>query len=57
MVTQQKIGYQKVATIYDEIDVYSRSSNEVLKTVLEANGVEILTQEPFKTGIPISLSN
>ena len=50
MVTQQKIGYQKVATIYDDIDVYSRSSNEVLKTVLEANGVEILTQETFKTG-------
>ena len=50
MVTQQKIGYQKVATIYDDIDVYSRSSNQVLKTVLEANGVEILTQETFKTG-------
>ena len=50
MATQQKIGYQKVATIYDAIDVYARSSNEVLKTVLEANGVEILTQETFKTG-------
>ena len=50
MATQEKIGYQKVATIYDEIDVYARSSNEVLKTVLEANGVEILTQETFKTG-------
>lgn len=50
MATQQKIGYQKVATIYDAIDVYSRSSNEVLETVLEANGVEILTQETFKTG-------
>ncbi len=50
MATQQKIGYQKVATIYDEIDVYARSSNEVLKTVLEANEVEILTQEPFKNG-------
>ncbi len=50
IVTQQKIAYQKVATIYDDIDVYSRSSNEVLKTVLEANGVEILTQETFKTG-------
>ena len=48
MATQQKIGYQKVATIYDAIDVYARSSNEVLKTVLEANGVEILTQETFK---------
>ena len=49
MATQQKIGYQKVATIYDEIDVYARSSNEVLKTVLEANGVEILTEETFET--------
>ena len=50
MATQEKIGYQKVATIYDDIDVYARSSNEVLKTVLEANGVEILIQETFKTG-------
>ena len=50
MATQQKLGYKKVATIYDEIDVYSASSNEMLRTVLEANGVEILTQEAFKTG-------
>ena len=50
MVTQQKIGYQKVATIYDAIDVYARSSNEVLRTVLEANGVKILTEETFETG-------
>ena len=50
LATQQKIGYQKVATIYDAIDVYARSSNEVLKTVLETNGVEILTQETFETG-------
>ena len=50
MATQEKLGYKKVATIYDEIDVYSTSSNEMLRTVLEANGVEILTQEAFKTG-------
>ncbi len=50
MATQEKLGYKKVATIYDEIDVYSRSSNEMLRTVLEANGVEILTQEVFETG-------
>ncbi|RKU18629.1 hypothetical protein C6500_12505 [Candidatus Poribacteria bacterium] len=50
MATQEKLGYKKVATIYDEIDVYSRSSNEMLRTVLEANGVETLTQETFKTG-------
>ena len=48
--TQEKLGYKKVATIYDEIDVYSRSSNETLRTVLEANGVEILIEETFHTG-------
>ena len=50
MATQEKLGYKKVAMIYDEIDVYSTSSNEVLRTVLEANGVDILTEEIFKTG-------
>ena len=50
MATQEKLGYKKVATIYDEIDVYARSSNEVLRTVLEANGVEILIEETFQTG-------
>ena len=50
MATQEKLGYKKVATIYDEIDVYATSSNEMLRTVLEANGVEILTEEIFKTG-------
>ncbi len=50
MATQEKLGYEKVATIYDEIDLYSRSSNEVLRTVLGANRIEILTEEAFKTG-------
>ena len=50
MATQEKLGYKKVATIYDEIDVYSRSSNETLRTVLETNGVEILIEETFQTG-------
>ena len=50
MATQQKLGYKKVALIYDEIDVYSINSNEVLKRALEANGVEILTMEAFQTG-------
>ena len=39
-----------MATIYDEIDVYAKNSNEVLKKALEANGVEILTMETFQTG-------
>ena len=50
MATQEKLGYKKVATIYDEIDVYSKNSNEVLKAALEANGIEILTMETFQTG-------
>ncbi len=50
MATQEKLGYKKVATIYDEIDVYAKNSNEVLKTALEAIGVEILTMETFQTG-------
>ena len=50
MATQEKLDYKKVATIYDEIDVYATSSNEMLRTVLEANGIEILTEEIFKTG-------
>ena len=45
-----KLGYKKVATIYDEIDLYSKNSNEVLKEALEANGVEVLTMETFQTG-------
>ena len=50
VATQEKLGYKKVAMIYDEIDVYAASSNETLRTVLEANRVEILTEETFKTG-------
>ncbi len=50
MATQERLGYRKVSTIYDEIDVYSKNSNEVLKAALEASGVEILTMETFQTG-------
>ena len=46
----EKLGYKRVATIYDSLDVYSRNSNEVLITALETNGVEILTMESFQTG-------
>ena len=49
-VTQKKLGYQKVAAIYDEIDVYSTSSNQELRAALEDSGVEILSVETFKTG-------
>ena len=50
MATQAKLGYTKVATIYDSADTYSTSSNKEIRKALEANGVEILTEETFQTG-------
>lgn len=47
--TQQKLGYTKVALIYDADDTYSVSSNTELKKALEANGVEIVMEQPFQT--------
>ena len=49
-ITQEKLGYQKVATIYDEVDLYSTDSNKVVREVLTANGVEILATETYQTG-------
>ena len=49
MVTHAKLGYEKAATIYDAGDTYSISSNEEIRKALEANGVEILTEETFQT--------
>lgn len=49
-ITQAKLGYTKVATIYDAADTYSTSSNEEIVKALEAGSVEILTQKTFQTG-------
>ncbi len=48
-ITQAELGYTKVATIYDAGDTYSTSNNGVIVKELEANNVEILTQETFQT--------
>ncbi len=50
MATHGKLGYTKVALIYDAADTYSESSNSELKKALEASGVEILIEETFQTG-------
>ena len=50
MATHAKLGYTKVATIYDAADTYSTSSDEEITKALEASGVEILTQETIATG-------
>ena len=49
-ITQEKLGYTKAATIYDEIDLYSTDSSKVMKEALIANGVEVLIAETYRTG-------
>ena len=48
MATQEKLGYKRAAVIYD-YEIYF-TGNEVLKKALQANGVDILTEETFQTG-------
>ena len=50
MATQEKLGYQTAALIYDAADVYSTSSNDEVHKALLAADVEILTVETFATG-------
>ena len=50
MATHAKLGYEKVALIYDAADTYSTSGNEEIKKALGASGVEILTEETIETG-------
>ena len=51
-VTQTKLGYQRVATIYDETDLFSTDGNEAVRETLAAIGVEVLTTETFEGGDP-----
>ena len=48
--TQESLGYQQVATMYDETDLFSTDRDETLREVFTANGIEVLTREPFKSG-------
>ena len=48
-ITQAQLGYKRVATIFDETDVFSQSSDEVIRDALVANGVEVLATETFQT--------
>ena len=49
-LTHEKLGYEKVALIYDAADTYSTSSNTEIKNALDAIGIEILVEETFQTG-------
>ena len=47
--THAKLGYQRVATIYDDIDLYSIDSHEKFRNALTESGVEILITETFQS--------
>ncbi len=48
-ITQAKLGYQQVATIYDETDLYSTDSDTVARGAFAANDIEVLTAEAFQS--------
>ena len=48
--TQAKLGYQRVATIYDESDLYSTDSDTVSRAAFANNGIEVLATETFQSG-------
>ena len=48
--THAKLGYQRVAIIYDDIDSYSIGSYEKFRDSLIESGVEILITETFQSG-------
>ena len=49
-VTREKLGYRKVATLFDDSDLFSQVSDAELKKALTGFGVEIPATESFQTG-------
>lgn len=48
--THAKLGYQRVATMYDKTDLFSTDRNEALQETFDANDIEVLITEVFETG-------
>ena len=49
-VTHAKLGYQRVATMYDETDGFSTDRDAALQEAFTARDIEVLTTEPFQSG-------
>ena len=49
-VTHAKLGYQRVATMYDKTDVFSTDRDKALQETFTAKGIEVLTTELFQSG-------
>ena len=48
--THAKLGYQRVATLYDKTDLFSTDRDTALRESFDANGIEVLTTEVFQSG-------
>ena len=48
--THAKLGYQRVATLYDETDLFSTDRDKALRETFTAMGIEVLTTETFRSG-------
>ena len=49
-VTQEKLGYQQVATIADSVDLFSRDSDTLFKETFADRGIQVVASETFETG-------
>ena len=49
-VTQERLGYQRVATIADTVDHASRDSDAIFKKTFADSGIELVASETFATG-------
>ena len=47
-ITRDKLGYNKVAVMYGDDDVFTKGGYDVFKKVLDDSGIKILTIETFK---------
>lgn len=48
--THALLGYERVALIYDDADVFSASSHQYIAATLKELGVEVTTVQTFQTG-------
>ena len=48
--TQTKLGYQRVATLYDGADLFSTDGDAAVQEVLAAKGIEVIATETFQGG-------
>lgn len=48
--THAKLGYQNVATLYDQTDTFSTDAETVVQEALAANGIQVLTTQTIQGG-------